>query len=111
MKTPRCFSTTTLKRMGYTVAVAHDGDPALEVAAQFQPAAALVDLQLPKISGYDLAPRLRALSGLENLRLVAATGHAEPSARQRSSEAGFDAHLVKPIGIRVLARTLEELLA
>ena len=100
----------TLRRMGYVVAVAYDGAAALDTAADFQPEVALIDLNLPKISGYDLPPLLRSVPGLANLRLVAATGHGEESVRDRTREAQFDAHLVKPIGIRTLARTLDELL-
>jgi signal transduction histidine kinase len=100
---------TTLRRMGYTVAVAHDGVTGLQAAAEFRPNVALLDIGLPYVNGYDLGRQIRALDGLENVRLVAATGSAQLSDEARSAKAGFDAHLVKPISIRTLSHTLDSL--
>jgi CheY-like chemotaxis protein len=83
---------------GYTVAVAHDGAEALRVAAEFQPDAALLDIGLPAMDGYELAQELRKLDGEgASLVIVAVTGYGAEANRQRSLEAGFDAHLVKPV--------------
>jgi signal transduction histidine kinase/ActR/RegA family two-component response regulator len=99
----------TLKRMGYQVAVAHDGVSGLQTASEFRPDIALLDISLPKISGYELGKQIRELRGLSRVRLVAATGSGQMSDRERTSAAGFDAHLTKPISIRTLSRTLDEL--
>ncbi|HET7674023.1 MAG TPA: ATP-binding protein, partial [Gammaproteobacteria bacterium] len=82
---------------GYRTRVAGDGPEALEAAAEFRPAVALVDLGLPIMDGYELARRLQQTPGLENLRLIAVTGYGQESDRQRTREAGFVEHLVKPI--------------
>jgi signal transduction histidine kinase/ActR/RegA family two-component response regulator len=99
----------TLKRMGYQVAVAHDGVSGLQLASDFRPDIALLDISLPKINGYDLGRQIRELRGLDRVRLVAATGSGQVSDRARTSAAGFDAHLTKPISIRTLSQTLDEL--
>ena len=99
----------TLKRMGYQVAVAHDGVSGLQAASDFRPDVALLDIALPLINGYDLGKQIKALSGMDRVRLVAATGSGQISDHERSSAAGFDAHLTKPISIRTLSRTLDEL--
>ena len=100
---------TTLRRMGYTVAVAHDGLAGLQAAAEFKPNVAVLDIGLPYINGYELGQRIRSLPGLESVRLVAATGSSQQSDEKTSARAGFDAHLVKPISIRTLSRTLDSL--
>jgi PAS domain S-box-containing protein len=83
---------------GYETKVAFDGPTALRVATEFQPELAFLDIGLPVMDGYDLARRLRAMSQ-GPLVLVAVTGYGQPSDRARSAAAGFDEHLVKPIGI------------
>jgi signal transduction histidine kinase/CheY-like chemotaxis protein len=99
----------TLKRMGYQVAVAHDGVSGLRAASDFKPDVALLDISLPLINGYDLGKQIKALSGMDRVRLVAATGSGQMSDHERTIAAGFDAHLTKPISIRTLSRTLDEL--
>ena len=88
-----------LKLEGYDVQVAFDGVSGLEAVRSFQPAAILMDIGLPGIDGYEMARRIRQdpelNSGLD--LLAAVTGYAEPEARRRSQEAGFDQHLVKPV--------------
>jgi PAS domain S-box-containing protein len=87
-----------LQMEGYQTRVAFDGPSALRVAAEFRPELAFLDIGLPVMDGYDLARRLRALEQ-GPLVLVAVTGYGQPADRARSVEAGFDEHLVKPIGI------------
>lgn len=83
-----------LELTGHTVRIAHDGVAALAAAADFQPDVVLLDIGLPGINGFEVAKQLRATH--ENMALVAMTGYGEASARQRSREAGFNHHLVKP---------------
>jgi PAS domain S-box-containing protein len=87
-----------LEMEGYQTRVAYDGPSALRMAAEFRPELAFLDIGLPVMDGYDLARGLRALE-LDPLVLVAVTGYGQPADRARSVEAGFDEHLVKPIGI------------
>ena len=66
-------------------------------------------LALPVMDGYELARRLRGMEGLTQIKLVAVTGYGQPSDREKSVAAGFDAHLVKPITVELLQRTLATL--
>ncbi|MEO6326571.1 MAG: ATP-binding protein [Thermoanaerobaculia bacterium] len=90
---------------GYLVSTAYDGPSALLVAEGFRPQIALLDIGLPIMDGYELGRRLRVDHQL--LRLVALTGYGQASDKVRSSEAGFDAHLVKPIEFGRLERLLK----
>jgi CheY-like chemotaxis protein/anti-sigma regulatory factor (Ser/Thr protein kinase) len=84
-----------LDAMGYAARVAHDGPHALRVAAEFEPELALLDIGLPVMDGYELAQRLRERG--RPLRLIAVTGYGQEADKQRTREASFDAHLVKPV--------------
>jgi len=95
--------------MGYATRVAHDGPGALRVAREFMPQVALLDIGLPAMDGYELAERLRSEPELADISLVAITGYGQQSDRMRSREAGFDAHLVKPIDIEQLAALVRAL--
>ncbi len=93
---------------GHQVHVAHSGPDALRGLTSFTPDAALLDIGLPVMDGYELARALRVR--LPQLKLVALTGYGQPGDLARSSAAGFDAHLVKPVSIANVRRTLEQLL-
>lgn len=97
---------TALAAFGHEVVVAHDGPHALELVERFWPDAAVLDIGLPVMDGHELARRLRA-RGLERCFLVAVTGYGQDEDRVRSQEAGFDAHLVKPVDLMGLANLLE----
>nr|WP_293181829.1 ATP-binding protein [Nannocystis sp.] len=97
--------------LGHDTRIAFDGPSALKVAHEFTPDLGLIDLGLPVMDGLELARRLKAMEPLSALRLVAVTGYGQPSDRHRSREAGFDAHLVKPVDIRGLAALMDELLS
>ncbi len=88
-----------LKLEGYEVQVAYNGEAALEVVRTFRPEVVLSDIGLPGIDGHELARRIRGAAELSAGigMLAAVTGYAEPEARRRSREAGFDRHLVKPV--------------
>lgn len=91
---------------GHEAQVAFSGREALERLESFRPEVALLDLGLPEMDGYELAGRLRATPQLNGIRLVALTGYGQAEDRQRTHAAGFDAHLVKPVGVPALQRTL-----
>ena len=86
--------------------MAHDGISALDVARQFQPDIALIDIELPIMDGYQLAGSLLREPWARELMLVAVTGHAEPSARTRSLGAGFHDHIAKPLDFATIQRIL-----
>jgi CheY-like chemotaxis protein len=81
---------------GWTVEPAADGAEGIEIARAKNVDAALVDIGLPGMDGYEAARRMRQLPG-RRLFLVALTGYGQPEDRERTAEAGFDAHLVKPV--------------
>ncbi len=92
---------------GHRTRSARDGESALAVASEFRPQAAIFDIGLPRMNGYELARRLRdqANSGPPPL-LVAVTGWGTEEDRRRAQEAGFDLHLVKPIDPERLSRLI-----
>ena len=92
-----------LSMHGCDVHVAHDGPTALRIAAERRFDAALLDIGLPVMDGYELAARLRELPTVASTRLVAVTGYGQESDRQRAKLAGFRDHLVKPVDLGVLA--------
>ena len=79
------------------VQVVYDGETALTAASRRLPEVVLLDLGMPRMNGYDVARRMRGLPGGEDLLIVATTGWAQTADRQRSRDAGFDHHLVKPV--------------
>jgi CheY-like chemotaxis protein len=97
-----------LESMGHSTRVAYDGPQALRLVGDFVPDVALVDIGLPVMDGHELARRLRESPQLSELRIVAVTGYGQEADRQRSREAGFDAHLVKPVDVDRLADIIAE---
>jgi len=83
---------------GNDVRVAHDGQQCLTIAQTFQPDIIFLDLGMPRMDGWETASRIRASEWGREMRLVALTGWGQPQDRDRTAAAGFDAHLVKPIG-------------
>jgi CheY-like chemotaxis protein len=88
------------------VQTASDGEEAVAVAERFRPEVALLDLGMPRLSGHDVARRLKQQGWAKDLLLVAVTGWSQAEEFQRTREAGFDAHLVKPVDSRVLMKLL-----
>ena len=95
---------------GHDSHVARSGGEALEMAAALQPQAVLLDIGLPDMSGYEVCRRLRERTavgqGGEPPMIVAVTGWAQERDGRQSRAAGFDAHLVKPVGLQELAAVL-----
>jgi PAS domain S-box-containing protein len=101
-----------LELVGHETRVAFDGPAALDVAAEFEPDAALLDLGLPLMDGYELAGQIAAAAaGRPRPLLVAVTGYGQVSDREKSLAAGFDAHVVKPVDMPRLMNLLEQLLS
>jgi PAS domain S-box-containing protein len=91
-----------LGAMGSVVRTAYDGFAAIELAERFQPEVVLLDLGMPRMSGFETARRMRALPAGAAMRLVAITGWGQERDRERTLEAGFDAHFVKPVDLETL---------
>ncbi|MFB9242908.1 PAS domain-containing protein [Massilia antarctica] len=97
--------------IGHTSCVANDGMRALALAEQFRPEVAFLDIGMPGLNGYETAQRLRAMTHLEPLVLVALTGWGDDNDRARSKAAGFDHHLIKPANLEAVERLLADLAA
>ncbi len=93
-----------LQHLGWQVLAVQTGAEALEVFRSLQPIAVLLDINLPDMDGYSLAARLRE-AGLKDAQLIALSGN-QPD-KQRADQAGFDAHLVKPLDLSALNTALE----
>jgi len=85
-----------LERNGHDVHTAYDGQDAVAAAARLQPDVVLLDIGMPRLNGYEAARRIRQAD--KSAVLVAITGWGQNEDRQRSKEAGIDAHLTKPVG-------------
>ena len=95
-----------LGAVGHGVRVAADGPTALELAAQFRPDVALLDIGLPVMDGYEVARRLRDLPGCAKIRLIALTGYGQESDHERSRRSGFEDHLVKPVDLDAITNAV-----
>jgi two-component system, sensor histidine kinase len=94
-----------LEAHGQHVAVAGDGAEGIALATATRPDVVLVDLGLPGLDGYEVARRIRdALGG--GVRMIALTGYGRAEDRRRTAEAGFDGHLMKPIGAEAILALL-----
>jgi CheY-like chemotaxis protein len=85
---------------------APDGPRAIEVARREPFDVVLLDIGLPAMDGYEVARHLRAMPGWDSTRLVAISGYGQHSDQQRSLDAGFDYHFVKPVDMSALTRAL-----
>lgn len=86
-----------LKMMGNDTRTAYDGEEAVAVTAEFRPDVILLDIGLPKLNGYEACRRIRAREGGERVVVIAQTGWGQDEDRQRTHDAGFDHHMVKPV--------------
>src|SRR5690606_20142892 len=91
-----------LEGSGHEIAVAHEGNEALQRAEEFEPELVLLDIGLPGMDGYEVARRLRRNPRTRGAHLVALTGYGQPRDRERTAEAGFDHHFVKPVDVETL---------
>lgn len=91
---------------GHEVESAANGERALELIEFQQPDVAIVDIGLPDLDGYEVARIIRANPDCRGVRLLALSGHSRPSDQQRALEAGFDAHMSKPINLDELSAQL-----
>ncbi|MBA2963169.1 MULTISPECIES: hybrid sensor histidine kinase/response regulator [Ramlibacter] len=97
-----------LDMLGYEVAGASDGREALEVARRFHPHVVLLDLGLPVMDGFEVARALRDDPALKDVFIAALTGWGAENDRRRTAEAGFDAHLTKPVELSALEAALAQ---
>ncbi len=96
-----------LEILGHQVVVAHEGRQAIETALRERPEVVLLDIGLPGLTGYEVCRSLRR-QGMTGELIVAITGYGQESDRRLATEAGFDAHFVKPVGLAALQQLLAE---
>ena len=98
-----------LTHAGYDVMTADSAAAAIDSAKQDQFDVIISDIGMPQMNGYELARELRGLPNYETVPMVALTGYSKFDDRQRSLDAGFNAHLTKPIEPRELLDLIEQL--
>ena len=96
-----------LSMMGHEVRLAHDGLESLSAAEAFRPDVVMLDIGMPRLNGYEACRAIRARPWAAKVRIIALTGWGQPDDRQRSLEAGFDVHLVKPVDPDALNSIME----
>ncbi|MFP5348824.1 MAG: ATP-binding protein [Gammaproteobacteria bacterium] len=95
---------TLLELSGNETRIGYDGAEALALAGSYQPDTILLDIGLPKMDGYEVCREIRKRAGGDKVFIVAITGWGQAQDRRQSQQAGFDAHLVKPVDYETLSR-------
>lgn len=95
-----------LTRMGHEVEVAHCGKEGIEAARRFRPEIVLCDIGLPDMDGFAVARALRRESITAEAYLIALSGYCQAEYRRQALEAGFNAHVTKPVELNHLSATL-----
>jgi CheY-like chemotaxis protein len=93
---------TVLKPHGYQLVTAVDGEEAIQVATRMQPDLVLMDMQLPKISGYEATQTLKSQPATAHIPVVALTAHAMTEEREKAMSSGCDGYITKPVDTRAL---------
>jgi PAS domain S-box-containing protein len=94
---------------GHEVQTAYDGVKALQIAEQFAPQIALLDIGMPNLDGYQIARRIREQSWGSAMLLIALTGWGQEQDRRQATEAGFNCHLVKPVDPQTIGALIEQM--
>ena len=102
--------TLYLRALGYQVSTANDGPSALAQAQRLLPDLVVLDLELPRMSGVEVARHLRADPETHCIPLIAATGYSHPRQLDQARDAGFDRIVIKPCDPDVLVEEIERLL-
>jgi PAS domain S-box-containing protein len=98
-----------MESMGHKVELAYSAKEALAAAAEFKPEIILLDIGMPVMNGYELCKEMRRDAALKKAVFIAQTGWGQDRHLQRSKEAGFDFHLIKPISFEILQSHLENI--
>lgn len=98
-----------LTHAGYSVVTAASAPAALKAARERQFDVIISDIGMPEMNGYQLAREMRTLPGYETVPMVAVTGYSMFDDKERSTKAGFNAHMTKPIDPRALLDLIEQL--
>jgi signal transduction histidine kinase/CheY-like chemotaxis protein len=96
-----------LELLGHDIQIAHDGPTAIKIAHEYKPEVILLDIGLPQMNGYEVCKVMRRDPTLKDATFIAQTGWGQAEHRERSKEAGFTHHLVKPIDINILENLIK----
>jgi DNA-binding response OmpR family regulator len=99
-----------LRRAGFDVATASDGDAAIEIARDRRPVLAVLDVMMPKRTGYEVLAELRGDDALREMKVILLSARVQESDVTRGFEAGADAYLAKPFKAQDLVTKVQELL-
>jgi DNA-binding response OmpR family regulator len=99
-----------LRRAGFDVATASDGDAAIEIARDRRPALAVLDVMMPRRTGYEVLAELRGDEALRDIKVILLSARVQESDVTRGFEAGADAYLAKPFKAQDLVAKVQELL-
>jgi len=99
-----------LKTNSYTLLKATDGEEALDIATRERPDLVLMDIRLPKVSGLEVARRLKENPAFSHIPIIALTAHAMKGDKEKAIEAGCDSYLSKPINTRELPKLVADML-
>jgi DNA-binding response OmpR family regulator len=105
------WAAKALQTLGYVAMASHDGYSALAMIQSFMPHVVLLDLEMPSLSGFEVARRLRAHPSGRDMHLVAFTGWDDPEHRVLASATGFEAFIAKPFELGEVHRVFGELLS
>lgn len=100
----------TLRPHGYTFLEATDGEEALEVVVRDKPDLIIMDTQLPKLNGLEVARKLRQMPAFSHIPIIAITAYAMKGDKEKIIEAGCDVYLSKPINTRQLPGVVAEMM-
>jgi CheY-like chemotaxis protein len=107
----RYLVTFLLEKNGYEVVAAEDGEEALALLASKTPDLILMDMQLPKMDGYEATRRIKADEAHREIPLVALTAHSMKGDRGKALDAGCDEYVTKPVDAEGLVELIERLLS
>lgn len=99
-----------LRRAGFEVATAADGEQALQIARERQPVLAVLDVMMPKQTGYEVLAELRGDEALRGMKVILLSARVQEGDVARGMDAGADAYLAKPFKARDLVSKVQELL-
>lgn len=106
----RYLATFLLEKHGYAVVAACDGPAGIMLAATAEPALILLDIQLPMMSGYEVAQELRKITSLREVPIIAVTSYAMAGDREKSLAAGCTGYIEKPINPDTFVSEIERFL-
>ena len=101
--------TMLLLRLGHQTRAAFDGEEAIVAARDFQPQVILLDIGLPKLNGYEVCRWIRAQNKTDGVVIIAQTGWGQEETKQKTKDAGFDYHMVKPLDPNALCKVLNKI--